>query len=60
VQETKAGLAVGKQRSHPSVDVANLAKEIVKKWKSCVEKEKQAAGGKISPTVTKQNGKLGV
>jgi len=52
-------LAVGKQRSHPSVDVSNLAKEIVKKWKSSVEKEKQAAG-KSSPTVTKQNGKLGV
>jgi len=53
-------LAVGKQRSHPSVDVSNLAKEIVKKWKSSVEKEKLAAGGKNPPAVIKQNGKLGV
>jgi len=50
---------VGKQRSHPSVDVSNLAKEIVKKWKSSVEKEKQAAGKNPSAAI-KQNGKLGV
>jgi len=53
-------LAVGKQRSHPSVDVSNLAKEIVKKWKSSVEKEKQAAGGRNPSAAIKQNGKLGV
>lgn len=58
LRETKAGLAVGKQRSHPSVEVANLAKEIVKKWKSSVEKAKQAAGAKNTPTATRQNGKL--
>ncbi|TFY59371.1 hypothetical protein EVG20_g7814 [Dentipellis fragilis] len=40
----KAGLAVGKLRSHARKEVADLAKEIVKKWKTEVEKEKQAAG----------------
>ncbi|EMD35725.1 hypothetical protein CERSUDRAFT_115683 [Gelatoporia subvermispora B] len=45
LRESKAGLAVGKLRSHQSKDVADLAKEIVKKWKTEVEKEKQANGG---------------
>jgi len=45
LRESKAGLAVGKLRSHASKDVADLAKEIVKKWKTEVEKEKQAKGG---------------
>lgn len=44
MQESKAGLAVGKLRSHASKDVSDLAKEIVKKWKHEVEKEKQAKG----------------
>ena len=47
-QESKAGLAVGKLRSHASRVVSDLAKEIVKKWKQQVEHEKQS-GGK-SPT----------
>ena len=41
LQETRAGLAVGKLRSHASKAVADLAKEIVKKWKQLVELEKQ-------------------
>ncbi|KZT65521.1 transcription elongation factor [Daedalea quercina L-15889] len=45
LRESKAGLAVGKLRNHGSKDVADLAKEIVKKWKHEVEKEKQAKGG---------------
>jgi len=43
-QESKAGLAVGKLRSHASKDVSELAKEIVRAWKTAVDKEKQAAG----------------
>jgi transcription elongation factor S-II len=44
LQESKAGLAVGKLRSHASKDVAELAKEIVRAWKTAVDKEKQASG----------------
>jgi transcription elongation factor S-II len=40
LRESKAGLAVGKLRAHASKDVADLAKEIVKKWKTEVEKAK--------------------
>lgn len=49
-KESKAGLAVGKLRSHASKEVADLAKEIVKKWKTEVDKEKQAKGGDAKPT----------
>ncbi|KAI0710826.1 transcription elongation factor [Earliella scabrosa] len=45
LRESKAGLAVGKLRSHASKQVSELAKEIVKKWKTEVEREKAAAGG---------------
>ncbi|KAI9068954.1 transcription elongation factor [Trametes sanguinea] len=45
LRESKAGLAVGKLRQHASNPVADLAKEIVRKWKTEVEREKQAAGG---------------
>jgi len=44
LRESKAGLAVGKLRSHASKDVSELAKEIVRAWKTAVDKEKQAAG----------------
>ncbi|KAI5119519.1 hypothetical protein M0805_002541 [Coniferiporia weirii] len=47
LRESKAGLAVGKLRSHASKDVADLAKELVKKWKNEVERQKQG-GGKSS------------
>jgi transcription elongation factor S-II len=43
-QESKAGLAVGKLRSHAAKDVSELAKEIVRAWKTAVDKEKHAAG----------------
>ncbi|TBU27430.1 transcription elongation factor [Dichomitus squalens] len=46
LRESKAGLAVGKLRQHSSKQVSELAKEIVKKWKTEVEREKQASGGK--------------
>ncbi|KAI0315484.1 transcription elongation factor [Amylostereum chailletii] len=44
LRESKAGLAVGKLRSHATKGIAELAKELVKKWKSEVDKEKAAAG----------------
>ncbi|KAI0275593.1 transcription elongation factor [Russula aff. rugulosa BPL654] len=44
LRESKAGLAVGKLRSHAAKDVSELAKEIVRAWKTAVDKEKQAAG----------------
>lgn len=51
-QESKAGLAVGKLRTHESKDVSDLAKEIVKKWKNDVDKAKSTSG-----TKTPVNGK---
>ncbi|KAG8704157.1 RNA polymerase II elongation factor [Ceratobasidium sp. 395] len=42
LRETKAGLAIGKLRSHPRKEVADLAKELVKKWKEAVEAGKKA------------------
>ncbi|KAH9914387.1 transcription elongation factor [Epithele typhae] len=45
LRESKAGLAVGKLRAHASKQVSDLAKEIVKKWKTEVEREKAASGG---------------
>ncbi|KAK7039425.1 transcription factor S-II, central domain-containing protein [Favolaschia claudopus] len=51
LRESKAGLAVGKLRTHASKDVSDLAKEIVKQWKNEVEKAKAAAGGSAKPTV---------
>ena len=36
---------MGKLRQHASKEVSDLAKEVVRKWKQEVEKEKQAAGG---------------
>jgi transcription elongation factor S-II len=44
LRESKAGLAVGKLRTHASADVSNLAKELVKKWKAEVDREKASRG----------------
>ena len=38
---------MGKLRNHNSKEVADLAKEIVKKWKTEVEKEKQGGGSDV-------------
>jgi len=46
---------VGKLRSHATKEVADLAKEIVKKWKNEVEKAKLSQGGTGKAP---QNGKL--
>lgn len=47
LRESKAGLAVGKLRAHATKEVADLAKELVKKWKSEVDAAK--AGSTKSP-----------
>ncbi|TCD66059.1 RNA polymerase II elongation factor [Steccherinum ochraceum] len=52
LRESKAGLAVGKLRTHASKNVADLAKEIVKMWKNAVEKEKLGNGGKAAQSST--------
>lgn len=51
LRESKAGLAVGKLRSHAAKDVSELAKEIVRMWKTAVDKEKHAAGTHSKGTV---------
>jgi len=45
LRESKAGLAVGKLRSHADKRVSEAAKEIVKKWKNDVEKAKRTTSG---------------
>jgi len=50
LRESKAGLAVGKLRSHESKEVAGAAKELVKKWKTEVEKAKLQTGTAPSQT----------
>ncbi|KAF8590395.1 transcription elongation factor [Ramaria rubella] len=57
LRETKAGLAVGKLRTHASKEVADLAKELVKKWKSEVDKAK---AGAAAPAGTKPTGTVQV
>ncbi|KAF8998191.1 elongation factor TFIIS domain 2-containing protein [Hymenopellis radicata] len=42
LRETRAGLAVGKLRSHPIKNVSDAAKELVKQWKQDVEDAKTA------------------
>lgn len=44
---------MGKLRSHATKEVSELAKEVVRQWKTEVDKEKKAAGAK-SPVL---NGK---
>lgn len=59
LRESKAGLAVGKLRTHSSADVSNLAKELVKKWKAEVDREKASRGdaGKGSAPAKKAGSK---
>jgi hypothetical protein len=49
LQESKAGLAVGKLRSHANKAVSDLAKEIVKEWKGEVERAKSKAAPAKQP-----------
>ncbi|KAJ7083997.1 transcription factor S-II, central domain-containing protein [Mycena belliarum] len=55
----RAGL-VGKLRTHASKDVSDLAKEIVKQWKTEVEQAKAAAGGRRSPQWSFVNSQEGI
>ncbi|KAF7313206.1 hypothetical protein MKEN_01007100 [Mycena kentingensis (nom. inval.)] len=48
LRESKAGLAVGKLRTHQSKEIADLAKELVKQWKADVDAAKAAAAAKLS------------
>ncbi|TFK24488.1 transcription elongation factor [Coprinopsis marcescibilis] len=41
LRDSKAGLAVGKLRIFASTDVSGLAKELVRKWKTAVDKQKE-------------------
>lgn len=43
-QESKIGIAVGKLRSNQSKEVSDFAKELVKRWKTEVERQKQGTG----------------
>ena len=43
-QESKIGIAVGKLRSNSSKEVADFAKDLVKRWKTEVERQKQGGG----------------
>ncbi|KAI0048175.1 transcription elongation factor [Auriscalpium vulgare] len=49
LRESRVGLAVGKLRSHAKKEVSELAKEVVRKWKTEVDKEKQATGATKAP-----------
>ncbi|KIR52655.1 transcription elongation factor S-II [Cryptococcus gattii Ru294] len=41
LRSSKAGVAIGKLRTHTTPSVSNLAKEIVKKWRDAVEESKK-------------------
>jgi len=56
LRESKAGLAVGKLRSHADKRVSEAAKDIVRKWKNDVEKAKRTTSGTAehhSPSTSK-------
>ncbi|KAF8152236.1 transcription elongation factor [Crassisporium funariophilum] len=56
LRESKVGLAVGKLRTYKSNAVSDLAKDIVKQWKTAVEKAKAKAGGQASGNGAVKNG----
>ncbi|KAL0948316.1 hypothetical protein HGRIS_010906 [Hohenbuehelia grisea] len=53
LRESRAGLAVGKLRTHARKEVSDAAKELVKKWKTEVDKAKGAHGGASKPPARK-------
>ncbi|KAF8515182.1 transcription elongation factor [Gautieria morchelliformis] len=60
LRETKAGLAVGKLRTHSSKDISDLAKELVKKWKGEVDRAKAAgSGSQVKPALHLQGVRRG-
>ena len=48
-QATKIGVAVGKLRTHADTRVSDLAKELVKSWKTQVEKQRREGSAKDKP-----------
>ncbi|KAG1758220.1 transcription elongation factor [Suillus occidentalis] len=59
LRESKAGLAVGKLRTHEAKEVSDLAREIVKKWKNEVERAKGGSGFKGGDTCEWQGTRKG-
>lgn len=55
-QETKAGLAVGKLRTHSNKTVSDLAKELVKKWKGEVDSAKSKTSSTAGSNKTSEGG----
>jgi len=53
LKETKVGVAVSKQRSNPDKEISELAKTIVKKWKSAVRPADEAKGSKSAASGVK-------
>ncbi|ESK91352.1 transcription elongation factor s-ii, partial [Moniliophthora roreri MCA 2997] len=49
LRESKAGLAVGKLRNSSTKEVADAAKDLVKKWKAEVDKAKASSGSTSKP-----------
>jgi transcription elongation factor S-II len=39
LKKTDIGVFIGKQRSHPNAEIAKLAKDIVKKWRTAVQSD---------------------
>ncbi|KDR72829.1 hypothetical protein GALMADRAFT_142559 [Galerina marginata CBS 339.88] len=56
LRESRIGLAVGKLRTYSSKPVSDLAKDIVKHWKTAVEKAKLKAGGAPAGATPTTNG----
>ncbi|EIW65771.1 hypothetical protein TREMEDRAFT_72529 [Tremella mesenterica DSM 1558] len=57
LKASKAGIAVGKLRSVPSPGVANLAKDLVKKWKEVIEENKRKRKREEGDGVKEEAGK---
>ncbi|KAI3598042.1 transcription elongation factor s-ii [Moniliophthora roreri] len=55
LRESKAGLAVGKLRNSSTKEVADAAKDLVKKWKAEVDKAKASSGSTSKPQASKSS-----
>jgi len=53
LKETKVGVAVSKQRSNPDKEISELAKTIVKKWKSAVRPTDDSKVSKLATSGVK-------
>lgn len=50
LQETKIGITVNKLRQNANKEIADLAKEIVRKWKNDVGSSKPKTDGPMTPS----------